>query len=100
MFRRKSINIFSKMFDLHLDGDWKHFIIRLYIVDKSHRRSNYYTTKSLQFGWCLYWWNKPWTWFQCWTNGAVRGKDKCLDVNAHLLLLNFGYTDYDYNLPK
>lgn len=38
--------------------------------------------------------------FQCGTNGAVKGKDNCLDVNLHILGFFFGYTDYGYSRYK
>lgn len=30
------------------------------------------------------------------SNGAVKGKDSCLDLNFHILGFFFGYTDYGY----
>lgn len=33
-------------------------------------------------------------WFH--SNGAVKWKDNCLDLNLHILGFFFGYTDYGY----
>lgn len=90
-----------KNFTLQFVGsmeNWKHPTFWLYVTDKSCSVARYHTTKSISIGYCLYWLNKPWTWFLCRTNGAVKGKDKCLDFNLHLFVFHFGYTDYDYNL--
>ena len=38
--------------------------------------------------------------FWCHSNGAVKGKDNCLDVNLHILGFFFGYTDYGYSRYK
>ena len=54
-------------------------------------------TKSWQIGYCLYWLNKPWTWFQCYTNGAVKGKDSCYGWHLHLFVFSFEYYNYDYD---
>lgn len=34
------------------------------------------------------------------TNGAVKGKDNCLDAHLHILGFFFGYTDYGYGRYK
>ena len=34
--------------------------------------------------------------FWCHSNGAVKGKDSCLDLNLHILGVFFSYTDYGY----
>lgn len=34
--------------------------------------------------------------FWCHSNGAVKGKDNCLDLNLHILGFFFSYTDYGY----
>lgn len=34
--------------------------------------------------------------FWCHSNGAVKGKDNCLDLNLHILGVFFSYTDYWY----
>ena len=34
--------------------------------------------------------------FRCYSNGAVKGKDNCLDLNLHILGFFFSYTDYGY----
>lgn len=38
--------------------------------------------------------------FWCHSNGAVKGKDNCLDLNFHLLGFFFSYTDFDYGRFK
>ena len=38
--------------------------------------------------------------FLCRSNGAVKGKDSCLDLNFHILGFFFGYTDYGYSRYK
>ena len=56
-----------------------------------------FITKSWDIGYCLYWLNKPWTWFQCYTNGAVKGKDKCYGWHLHFFVFSFEYYNYDYD---
>lgn len=38
--------------------------------------------------------------FWCHSNGAVKGKDSCLDLNLHILGFFFAYTDYGYHRYK
>ena len=38
--------------------------------------------------------------FWCHSNGAVKGKDNCLDLNLHILGFFFSYTDYGYSRYK
>ena len=38
--------------------------------------------------------------FWCHSNGAVKGKDSCLDLNLHILGFFFSYTDYGYHRYK
>ena len=80
---------------LDLFGNWKHKTVALWEYCTYADGSK--TTRSWQIGYCLYWLNKPWTWFCFYTNGAKKGIDKCLDVNVHLFVLCFTYTNYDYN---
>lgn len=54
------------------------------------------------------WWYRPnhviafsWSWRRLFTigyrsNGAVKGRDHCLDVYFHLLGFTLNYTDYDF----
>jgi len=66
-------------------------------------------------GWSLMlieWWIKPglvvschWVprhtfHFWCHSNGAVKGKDNCLDLNFHILGFFFAYTDFNYGRFK
>lgn len=57
---------------------------------------NHPVWKSISFACNLCWITKPWTWFSCRTNGAVKGKDSCFDFNFHLFLFHFSYTDWSY----
>ena len=34
--------------------------------------------------------------FACYTNGAIKGRDKCFDWNFHLLGVFISYTDWNY----
>ena len=38
-----------------------------------------------------------WKSVHCKSNGAVKGIDKCYDLNIHILGLFFSYTNFDYN---
>lgn len=38
--------------------------------------------------------------FWCHSNGAVKGKDNCLDLNLYILGFFFSYTDYGYSRYK
>lgn len=34
--------------------------------------------------------------FSCYTNGAVKGKDRCFDFNLDFLGFSFSYTNWNY----
>jgi hypothetical protein len=38
-----------------------------------------------------------WKSFHWKNNGAIKGIDKCYDLNIHFLGLFFSYTNFDYN---
>jgi len=76
---------------------WYHTDITLWQYKKD-LDTGYKTTKSWSLGICLFWWNKPWTWFRWYDNGAQKGIDKCYDFHIHFFVFRFNYTNYDYNL--
>ena len=87
-----------KKWRLECFGKWKHKCLMLweYGIDKHGCKF----TKSWQLGCCLYWLNKPWTWFGWHNNGAKKGVDKCFDMTIHFFVFYLEYTNYDYNREK
>ena len=84
-----------KKLQLKLTGNWKHKSLELWEYGSDMRGSK--TTQLWNVGYCLYWLNKPWTWFGWHNNGAKKGVDKCFDMTVHFFVFYFGYTNFDYD---
>lgn len=53
-----------------------------------------YNSKSISLDYMIqHFWK-----FHCKSNGAVKGVDKCYDLNIHFFGVMFSYTNWDYNL--
>ena len=62
--------------------------------DKKNNWRKAYNGKLLSFRFLPQHWKKV----SCSTNGAIKGIDKCYDLNINFLGLFFSYTNFDYNL--
>lgn len=52
-----------------------------------------YQSKSISFNFTPYHFLS----FYCKSNGAIKGIDKCYDLNIHFFGIIFSYTNWDYN---
>lgn len=89
------MKLIKREFRLQPWGHWRHFALFFWMYGITDHMQH--ITKSWQIGYCLYWLNKPWTWFKCYTNGAVKGRDRCYGWHLHLFAFSFEYYNYDYD---
>ena len=70
----------------------KNIIMEIWFNKKNNGIKNY---KSRVIG--LRFFPQHWKLIQWKNNGAVKGVDKCYDLNIYFLGLFFSYTNFDYN---